>query len=321
MLQNTGSALRAELMGEVKDGKGGMTLAFHSAAFTLPSGVSSISASMVEMASYIYGGTEAGRMAQQFQRLPEGHYSYCFRLIGASGERQDEYCDALEVEAMLYLDLVQPWDGDTIEELRPPLHWMLSGDPASVAQADVRLVLVPDPQKKNAAQALASERPVFMVPHVQERVLAYPGGVPDLERGKCYAWQAERMKGAQVVDRSEPWSFCVRSLPVTLPNKYVHLGHTLPGSIYEVVDGRIHFRYDEAYASTRLDCIIHDERGEQVRPEVRTDVPDGAVDGRAVGVNVYELDLAPYHLGNGYYDLVVRDEKQRVYTLKFHVVH
>lgn len=159
-----------------------------------------------------------------------------------------------------------------------------------------------------------------MVPHVKERTLPYPFGVAGLEPGQCYAWQAERVVGSRVTDRSEPWGFCVRKHVEPLPNKYVRLDRVEPGAVYEAADRRIYFRYDEPYASAQVDCSILDERGGHVRPQLQDDAGAAAEMGvRSVGVNLYELDLQPYGLKPGYYDLVVRNEKGRARTMKFHV--
>lgn len=317
---NLGGATRAVIDGEIKVQGAGPVVSFRTAPFLVPAGTSMIGAADVEMAGFSYGVNDAARVARQYQRLPAGHYTWCLRLLSTAGEQQDEYCDALEEDAYLYLDLVQPWDQDTIEEVRPALQWMLSGSDPLAATADVRIVLVPAEGKK-AAQAIATERPLFIVPHVRERVLAFPFGVPDLERGKCYAWQAERLEGTQVADRSEPWRFCVR--PVRLPegNKYVLLGKQVPGSVYEAVDRKIHFRYDEPYTSTQLDCSIYDKDRRRVDPKVKDDqaTSGAAVGARSVGVNLYELDLQPYALSAGHYQLVVRNEKGMRFELDFHV--
>lgn len=318
-LFNLGASCKATLEGELITRSGDPVLHFSTEPFTVPAGARTVTASELALQSFQYGSGPAGRAAQRFQRLPGGEYHYCIRLHAPQAESGDEFCERISVEDLLFLDLVQPWDGDTIEETRPALTWMMAGPGPSLATADIRLVLVPLGTGRTPAQALAAERPLFMLPHVKERTLPYPAGMADLEPGKCYAWQVEQLDGARVVDRSDAWGFCVRKHREPVPNKYVHIGHTEPGSVYEASDGRIYFRYDEAYASKKLDCTIKDERNRQINPEVNTDGQDVAPGTRSVGVNVYELDLSPYNLRSGYYELVVRDEKLRSYSLKFHV--
>lgn len=230
--------------------------------------------------------------------------------------QMERLCEELVADDLLYMDALWPLNGDTIEEVRPALSWTLLGGEMPPGQA-ARLVLVPDPAR-DAARSITRERPLFQVEGARMPAMPYPGGVAALEPGKCYAWQVERATGDVVVDRTEPWRFCVRKEAVPPQNKYVDIVRVAPGSVYRAVSDRIYFRYDEAYNDHALDCTIYDASMKPVKPDV-------AVDGTAVmgakhaGTNLYELDLAPYRLKTGQYDLVVRDAKQRSYVLKFQV--
>lgn len=319
-LLNSGPDTRVSLDGEVQSSGGEMVLSFRSEPVVVSTGMRSISSSQLIFNTYIYGMGSIGRSVQRFHRLPGGEYRYCLRVTALNSEVQDEYCDVVMVEEVLFLDLVQPWDGDTIDEVRPALTWMLGGSQPLAADPDVRLVLVPMETGIGPMQAMAKNSPLFMIPHVRTRTVAYPAGVPGLERGACYAWQAELLDGNYVKERSEPWGFCVRKHEEPVPNKYVRLDRVEPGAIYEVTDGKIYFRYDEPYASAQVDCSIMNGQGGYIRPQLQDDTQEAPSAGiRSVGVNLYELDLQPYGLKRGYYDLVVRNEKGRARTLKFHV--
>ncbi|MFT3886381.1 MAG: hypothetical protein QM724_13410 [Flavobacteriales bacterium] len=328
-VNNPGGMVSATIEGDVRSIGGEVVLAFRSASFQIPSGFSLMGGERIPMVSYVTSGGEAGRSIRQFQRLLDGHYDYCFRLRTDFGELQDEYCDRIEVKEFLYLDLVAPWNGDTIEDLRPALSWTLGGSPIAIHKADVRLVLTPGPDGKSASAALASERPLFILPHVKDRTVGYPLGMPDLEPGKCYAWQAERMEGMRVIDRSEPWRFCIARRDPSPANRYIWLGKGGVDPIYEVTDDRIHFRYDEPYASARLDCTIKGSKVGRMTPAVKPESVDAKtigqleIDGvavRSVGVNLYELDLSAYALMPGIYELLIKDEKQRAYMVRFRIV-
>lgn len=319
-LFNTGSSCEVNLEGDLFTRSGEPVLSFKTEPFRMPSGGRTAMASEFRMQVFSYGTGPMGRAAQRFQRLPGGEYRYCIRLHSSLAESHDEYCDEISVEELLILDLVQPWDGDTIDETRPALTWMMTGSGPTLDMADIRMVLVPMQTGQSPEQALAAERPLFMVPHVKQRTLPYPSGVTDLERGRCYSWQVERLDGSRVVDRSEPWGFCILEHVEPVQNKYVRIDRVEPGAIYEATDRKIFFRYDEPYASERVDCSIMDVEGTRVEPQLLDDARQDALLGaRSVGVNLYELDLQPYGLKPGYYDLVVRNEKGRARTLKFHV--
>lgn len=321
VLHNSALPCDVNIEGDLKASTGSLVLSFKADPIRVGLGTTTVSSGALTMRSFIYADTEAGRSARTFQRLPQGSYRFCLRLNAPQAEAMDEYCDRIVVDDLIFLDLVHPWNGDSIDDVRPALSWTMSGSALSVASADVRITLVPMPSQRNPAQALAAERPLFMVPHVKERTMAYPPGIPDLERGRCYAWQAERLVESRVVDRSDPWGFCVRAHREEIHNKYVHLDRLEPGAIYEALANKIFFRYDEPYASSRLTCLIHNGRNERIEPQVLDDKDGEHAPGvRSVGANLYELDLQPYALKPGnYYYLVVRDEKGRDRTLKFHV--
>ncbi len=317
---NTGAPAMVRLDGFVRTRQGEQVVAFRTAEQLLPSGTSTWTASSSTMQAFNYGAGEAGRTARVHQRLPGGQFTWCIRINSDAAETGDEWCDDLVMEDLLYLDLVMPWHKDTIDEVRPALTWTITGSPTAVAAAKVRITLVPMSAPMNAAQALAAEVPLFNVNDVTQRTLLYPPGAPDLQRGRCYAWQAERVVDGRVADRSEPWSFCVRDLPKPQADKYVLLDRIEPGSVYQAVDDRIYFRYDEPYASTDLRCVVLGPGRRELVPDARNEsAGPGTTLSKQAGVNLYELDLSPYALKTGIYTLRVLDGKGRHYELQFNV--
>lgn len=324
-LMNAGAAVEAVLEGELVSAQGEQVVQFRTQRFRVPPGLQYVRSEDLAMEHFTYGSGRTSSTVRTQKRLPDGRYRYCFRVSSTGGEGGDEYCDVLDVEEFLLLDLVDPWDGDTIEDVRPALTWTLSGTPAAVKDADVRLTLVPCNGDRQAAAALASDRPLFLVPHVRQGMVGYPAGVSDLERGKCYAWQAERMLDGRVVDRSEPWRFCVLDHTPKQPEKYVVLGKDDVREIHEVSDGRIYFRYEEPYTSSTVACTVFGGSREPMRLDLKDDKEAGADKGavrtnlRSIGTNLYELDLAPYGLSPGYYQVRVRDEGGRSHSLVVHL--
>lgn len=319
-VQNTGNLVQLWFEGELTATNGQMVVAFRTEPITLATGVKTISSSELVMRTFTYGSSDGGRIARLFQRLPGGSYRYCIRAR-TNSEGEDQFCDGVDVEEYITLDLVHPWDKDTIDEVRPTLMWTMNGLNPSMSTSDVRLVLAPMSGSQNPAQTIASERPLFIIPKLNDRSVPYPAGVQDLDRGKCYAWQVERTIDGRVMDRSEPWGFCVRKPVEQIAAKYIRLDHPVPGMIYDAVDQRIYFRYDEPYASSRMECSIYDSsKGQHIVPEVKNEGGTlVANDGRSVGANLFELDLQPYGLGAGSYELRVKDGKGTTHTLLFRI--
>lgn len=320
MVGNMSAATTVHVEGSVASKDGEPVLDFRSAVYTLGSGTTTLSAARVPMRSLRYGAGPLGRAAQAHQRLPGGSYRWCIRVVAVDAEATDEWCDELVVEDFLQLDLVMPWNGDTIDEVRPALTWSLAGDPSAMAAANIRITVAPMNERSSAMQALASSVPLFSVPRPGYPTLQYPPGAPDLNRGRCYAWQAERVVDGRVVDRSDPWSFCVRERKAPVPLKYVRLDEVEPGTVYPVTDGRIYFRYDEPYGAAAMQCAILTASNERVQPTTVNESGAAATEGaRTVGANLFELDLQPYGLGPGSYELVVTDGKGGQRSLRFRI--
>lgn len=318
LVVNSGLETQAHCEGRLHTRSGEEVLAFTSQPFVLRTGANMVAASSLSMRTYNYGRSAAAQQAQSHQRLIDGEYRFCLRVVAVGGEGDDELCETERVESMLFLDLVMPWNGDSIDETRPALTWLLTGTPAAVASANVRLTLVPKAAGKDAAQALASEVPVFQLQGVTQRTVAYPSGLPELSRGACYAWQAERVVDGRVVDRSDPWSFCVRQRLEPMADKYIRLDRLQPGTVYKAVDRRLFFRYDEPYAGAALRCTVIGPDGRRIEPEVNNEGAEGRPTGTAsAGANLFELDLSPYGLKRGIHTLEVRDGKGRHYELQF----
>ncbi len=319
-LTDQGAPITVVIEGSITTTSGAAVLDWKSRAFQLATGTRVVRSAELSWDRYEFGTDALGREAALRQRLPAGRYRFCLR-VRAGSEGDDEWCDAVEMERFVLLDHVHPFDRDTVEERRPALTWTAAGDVQESADTHFRLSLFRMRPGQNAAQAVGSETPVFVLRDALPRFVPYPPAAPDLVPGAWYAWQVELVERDRVIERAEPWSFVVRKRVEPIPNKYVRLDAEKGGSIYEVVDGKIHFRYDEPYASTGLDCTILSAERKLIEPEVSGDAVEGStVPGvRSVGVNLYELDLQPYGLRKGYYELVVKNEKGRSARLKFHV--
>jgi len=272
----------------------------------------------VQVAEFRTANTEAGALLLREQRLAGGQHECCLMISVLNGDQQAlPYCEGLVVDEDLWLDLVEPWDGDTVDSPRPMLAWTVLGRTGLPKDVQARLVLVPN-DRGGKAQALASTTPVFVVDGAPLPAVPFPAGQPDLIAGHCYAWQVEAWRGSSFAGRTEPWRFCVRKTLQIAPEKYVLLRSDGAKSIYQVVDGYIYFRTDDTYAVEALECVIQSGNGERIVPVVVRE--NGGVEqpgAKKVGVNLYEFDLQPYHLKTGQYRLKVRDGVGRGYDLQF----
>jgi hypothetical protein len=315
-ISNTGGPEQVAFSGGVWVASGEEVLRFSAKPFPVPAGTSRVSSALLDMESFAYSSTNMGRYTAIQHRLTGGEYRFCVEVAPLSGESSDELCEDISVDDLLFMEPIWPMDNDVIEEQRPNFSWTVSGAALPPGQS-AQLVLVPC-KEGLAARCIGAERPLFIAQDVRTPSVPFPPAVPSLEPGARYAWQVERSLNGVVVDRTDPWLFSVHKPNVPAENKYVNLTTIQPGSVYEALGERIFFRYDEAYSGTKLSCLIFDEHGQRMEAQTASE-SDGATDVKGTGINLYETDLQPYHLKKGYYRLVVADEKNRSYSLKFHI--
>lgn len=305
------------ISGELSGSVGEPVLTFSAHPRSVPSGSARLGARDLSFTEFSYASGPLGRAVALSHQLPAGRFHWCLRATPVSNDLiGDEFCEDLVVDDLLSMEPLWPLDGDTIDEVRPTISWALSRMPFPPGQT-ARLVLVPCPGRVPAT-ALAAERPVYVADGVAPPAVPHPFGAPSLVPGSAYAWQVERALDGIVIDRTPPWRFVVRKYTPPPVNKYVRLDAFTPGSVYEVVDRRIYFRYDGTYAGGVLDCSIVDKDG-NVKKSASEDDQNGLSTDKRSGVNLYELDLQHYHLSTGYYALRVVDEKKRTFNMTFHV--
>jgi len=318
-IHNAGDAAYVRIEGDLLDKSGTPVLSFLSAPRSIETGSHTISAEDLVMRSFVYASSTAGRIAQQFQRLPGGTYRFCLR-VRTDTEGDDEWCGSLDVEDFVMLDLVHPWNKDTIPEVRPTLMWMMTSSTPYMNDAPVRLVVTSMPKGRTPAQSISAERPLFVLPSISDRSVPFPAGVADLVPGQCYAWQVERSDGNRVLERSEPWGFCVALEPLPIVQKYIDIDGERTNAIHEPIDRRLFFRINEQYASTLIRCRIISDSRKITRPvPLRVQGDEVVQELKQIDLNHYELDLSGLALEPGYYQISVLDEKDREHVVKIRI--
>lgn len=323
VMNDAGSPVNAVFSGALveRGGNHGVVADFRTGPVTVGPGTTTLQGGGLHVEAFRYGTSPIARSTSLDGRLAPGLYDLCVRttLIPAIEEAAD-YCEPVEVEDLGTMDLVSPWDGDTIEDDRPVLSWTrLDRNPSPIVPAGHRLVLVEMRTGMDANAALQMGQPLFIVPELKNYFVPHPNGVPSLVAGKCYAWEVQRTSGSTISDRTGPWHFCVRKEVAPRPNKYVDLtGHGRTPQ-YEVVDDHVYFRVDEPYDTHELQCVLLTTAGETLLQDGSVSTERGRAEPKNAGVNLYDLDLSIYHLPPGYYDLVVRDAKKKEYRLNLHI--
>lgn len=316
-----GPGERASFSGSVSTREGATIVRFRTGEVVLRTGDNVLASVDLALREFSWGSGALALAAQREHRLAGGEYKVCIDGV-LGGESLTPYCEPFDVEEVLFLDLTEPWDRDTIDEVRPALYWTLTGSSAPKNDLDLLLTLAPLNEEKSAQRAVGSSVPVFRLPDPSYPLVPYPSGVPSLEPGRCYAWQVSALRRGIIRERSEAWSFCVRKRPTPVDDRYILLRDNSDATIHRVLNERIHFRFDEPYSVWVIHCEVLNAEHTIISPDASLIVGQGRTvtpNLRNIGVNLYEFDLSSYHLSTGRYELRVKDGKDRERSILFSI--
>jgi hypothetical protein len=208
-----------------------------------------------------FGSSPAASLTGQSGRFPEGEYEYCFRFMELQNKPNTdpvihENCFQHTIQPATPLLLTDPFNGDQICNTRPSFSWQ----PPVPFTPDMRyrITVAEMQEKQDGITALANNRPVINLADVRQQFLTYPPQVPDLVKGKQYAWQVWAYSGNTLVTKSEIWQFTVKcdTVPV-LKDSYREAKPELDGSFYMAKEV-LHFSFTNPYRAGKLDYTIQD---------------------------------------------------------------
>jgi hypothetical protein len=283
-------------------------------------GITSLNNSTLKYTQVAYTNHPQADYMKTFNQLPSGIFNYCISVIPLQSiEEGDDYCQSIDATEKEQLYLINPADEDEIETSTPILIWFHSEPFNLLNQGEFfRVILVELNENQSASSGITANIPYFIKNNLTKHQIQYPFDAKPLEYGKRYAWQVQKIANGNIISTTEAWEFSLPKKNNPTDFKYVYLKEKIDGSIYNVQNDRIYFKYDERYVSTNLICKIISDKREEIKPEVE-DVETSEEGVKQIGSNKYELDLKPYKLKKGYYILEVRDEKNSKYQLKFYI--
>ena len=291
-----------------------------SADIMVKKGITSLNASTLKFTQVAYSNHPQANYIKTFNQLPSGIFNYCITVIPIQNfEQGDEYCQTIDATEKEQLYLINPVDEDEIETPTPILIWFHSEPFNLLNQGEFfRLVLVELNDNQSADAGITANIPYFIKNNLTKHQVQYPMDAKPLENGKRYAWQVQKMANGQIVTTTEVWEFSLADKKTPTDFRYVYVKDKLDGSVYNVVNDRIFFKYDERYNSSVMTCKIISDTRKVIEPETKGEEAEEQ-SLMQVGNNKYELDLKPYKLKKGYYILEVYNEKKDKFQLKFYV--
>lgn len=317
-ISNSSGAGQVRIEGKLTNSANEVLLTTVSEPVTLSNGITVFGPHNLKFSQFNYSAVPQGEYLKSMHRLPSGAFNYCVQVIPMSGiEEMDEYCQSLDASMTEQLFLVNPYNEEVINTSTPILIWSHTEPFNLLAPGEFfRLKLVEVTEGQEGAEAMVVNTPIYYKNYVEKHQVQYPLDAKQLETGKNYAWQVEKVSNGNIIANTEVWEFTIEEKAKPSNIMYVELNTKLDGSIYVPQDDRIYFRYDERYQSTSLKCKIYSDRQDEIVLETENEQRN-SVNAISTGYNSYELDLKPYKLKKGYYTLKVENEKGELYMIKF----
>jgi hypothetical protein len=271
--------------------------------------------------SSTFGITGQAQYVNTTHTLPSGNFKYCVSVIALTDINGDDYCEDIVSDISSFLNLVYPYDKDTIETANPLLTWTHSEPFNILSTGDhFRMLVVELSADQSAEAGVIANNPVFLKDYVGSHQVLYPYDARQLEEGKRYGWQVQKLSNGTIIDKTEAWEFTLKKTIVAADNKYTTLKKKQDGSIYLASNEKIFFRYTESYTGGTLNYIILNDKMEEMKPEIKNDkIKEEESAMKNNGANYYEIDLSSLNLKKGFYDLEVFGSKNEKYVLKFKV--
>jgi hypothetical protein len=222
--------------------------------FDVNTGTNMVPPSAVRSAKVEVGNNPTARFLQQNGYFPSGQYSYDFKiLLVATQEVLIEQTFIHDLEPAAPLNLIEPYDRDSICETKPLLSWQ--PHIPMVAGTQYQVVLAEIGDKQNGTEALQYNLPIVNQRSVPANMLMFPATARGLLSGKRYAWQVTAYKDGIVLNRSEVWEFVVKcqdTMAVAAPElSYRTIEDLAKGNFY-MAQGRLSFVLVNSYAEQPL---------------------------------------------------------------------
>ena len=302
---------------ELKLSSGELVLSVVSDPFRISKGANNLER-ITRANQIMYGTSIRSKNLRATKQLDFGDYEYCIYIESSDGlEISSEACLPILVENLLFLDLIDPMNGDSIETQRPTLSWNVSGMQRSLGGYNYRVTLKPMLPSQSVVQAFAENQAIFSIDKASTFVMPFPSSASPLERGKSYCWAVEIIKDGVSLIQSETWKFTVKQPLIEKELKYAVLRKGFANDIYNAPNNRVYFSINNGYSTSNILLRLVKEDGTQI--EKFTTYEDMTTGKSSIisseGSNLYKVDLQELNLSDGLYTLYVYNDQNDEFKL------
>lgn len=207
-------------IGFIKDGQSQRVVEFKTNTTTLNQGNNLLNSMNFDFSELNYLNPDILEIEEKSGSYPYGLYSICIQVrcaasdcngLGATASSSEEItCINVNIENPTPLILAHPEDESEIEETKPLYTWIPPSPVARSSNLNYTMRLVEMMEGQNKSDALTMNRPIIEMSGIGQPSLMHPLDVPELEKGKWYAWQVEAFVGNTPIAQSEQWKFKVK---------------------------------------------------------------------------------------------------------------
>lgn len=256
-------------------GTGQKMLTGSSRLFVAARGSTLLSETAIGPLQYQYGGSIAPVDINGSDLLMAGQYVVCYTLINNSDKTETpvgEECANVEVEPFAPPQLISPSDTEMVETYYPNFTWVPPVPVSMVPRLQYTMLLVEVKNGQSTYDAIQRNTPLYMKQYLSTPFLAYPSSGAALEAGKQYAWQVVASNGGRYMQKTEAWSFRIKSDTTAIvinDQVFPKLGRGYDAHSY-ICNGYVKFEYNNETGDSSLQITIYElQHGQQTAVESR----------------------------------------------------
>lgn len=215
----------------------------------LPKGATQLRDADFAPIQYNFSGSYASIDRNVGDLLMAGSYFICYTIIGTSQKSEiplSEECINIDIEPLSPPQLITPADTAVVETNYPSFNWIPPAPASMFTDLKYEILVTEIKKGQNAYDAIQRNAPLYIQRYLSTPFLLYPSSYKALEPGKKYAWQVIAKNGTMYAQKTEVWSFSIKSdsnAIVIDANAYTKLNKGYDAHAY-ICHGNMRFEYN-----------------------------------------------------------------------------